>query len=598
MRNHLYQILILLSVMVFSAFSSAQQADFLPVEQAFPYQVQYQQDTVTLSWQIADHYYLYLDRLKLKQNGNSIPLTYQQTPIQKEDEYFGQVQIFKHQLTASAAINANQPLKLSFQGCAEAGLCYPPVKANLTPKAHGGMVKAAVVTPVANSAAGSPAVDSSDVSSITALLQSSNIFWQLLIFFGLGVGLAFTPCVFPMIPILSSIIVGQGASLTTRKAFVMSLTYVLAMAMTYALAGVLVGYFGAKANVSLYLQSPWVLGSFAAVFVALSLSMFGFYELQLPRVIQDKLDSWNQKQKGGQLLSVGIMGSLSALVVSPCVSAPLAGTLVYISTTGDAVLGGAALLALGLGMGFPLLLIGTGGSRFLPKAGTWMNAVKGVFGVALLGVAIWLLERIVPAGVTMLLWAVLLIASGTYLGAFESNTQGWHRLWKSFGLVFSLYGVMLMVGAASGNGNPLKPLAGFNPVMVNNGAGGVTAPAPQKRVITTKGQLQASLNEAQQQNKIAVLDFYADWCIACKIMEEEIFNQQHVKAAMKDVVFIQMDMTDNTDEQLQMLSDMGLFGPPAVLFYDGNIEQEALRIVGEVPASDFLENLQQSKYSL
>ncbi len=595
MRNHLYQILILLSVMVFSTFSSAQQADFLPVEQAFPYQVQYQQDTVTLSWQIADHYYLYLDRLTLKQDGKSIPLTYQQTPIQKEDEYFGQVQIFKHQLIASAAIDANQPLKLSFQGCAEAGLCYPPVKTNLTPTANDGLVKAAVANPVVNSAAATPAVDSTDVSSITSLLQGSNIFWQLLIFFGLGVGLAFTPCVFPMIPILSSIIVGQGAGLTTRKAFLMSLTYVLAMAMTYALAGVLVGYFGAKANVSLYLQSPWVLGSFAAVFVALSLSMFGFYELQLPRVIQDKLDSWGQKQKGGQLVSVGIMGSLSALVVSPCVSAPLAGTLVYISTTGDAVLGGAALLALGLGMGFPLLLIGTGGSRFLPKAGNWMNAVKGVFGVALLGVAIWLLERIVPAMATMLLWAVLLIASGTYLGAFESNTQGWHRLWKSFGLVFSLYGVMLMVGAASGNGNPLKPLAGFNPVMVNNG---VTVPEMKKRVITTKAQLQASLNVAQQQNKIAVLDFYADWCIACKIMEEEIFNQQQVKAAMEDVVFIQMDMTDNTNEQLQMLSDMGLFGPPAVLFYDGNIEQEALRIVGEVPASDFLKKLQESKYSL
>ena len=555
------KILTLFSALLVSTFAHASDEDFLPVEQAFPYTIQYSQDGQTLNvhWQIADHYYLYLDRLSIKQNGQAIPFKTAQKAIMKEDEYFGLVGIFKHQLNLTAPINTQQPFTLGFQGCAEAGLCYPPVKAQIS------TTNPAVKNSTAPSTEKNQPLNSNDVSSITALLVESNIFWQLLIFFGLGIGLAFTPCVFPMVPILSSIIVGQGDKLTTRKAFFMSLTYVLAMAMTYALAGVVVGYFGAKANVSLYLQSPWVLGAFAAVFVALSLSMFGFYELQLPRFIQDKLNSWNQKQQGGQLLSVGIMGSLSALVVSPCVSAPLAGTLVYISTTGDALLGGAALLALGLGMGLPLLLIGTGGSRFLPKAGIWMNAVKSIFGVALLAVAIWLLERIVPAIVTMLLWAVLLIASGTYLGAFENNTQGWQRLFKAMGLVFSLYGAMLMVGAASGNQNPLKPLASFNAAAAS---GTVSSPSPfatersalNKHIITTKAQLIAALNKAQQENKIAILDFYADWCIACKIMEEEIFNQAHVKAAMSDVIFIQMDMTDNTDEQLQMLNDLGLFG--------------------------------------
>ena len=595
----MHRILILLSAMLLSTLSYGEDKSFLPVEQAFPYTIQYQQNGTELNvaWQIADHYYLYLDRLKLKQGDKRIELNYQQDAIMKEDEYFGRVGIFKHQLNASADIDPNQAFTLTFQGCAEAGLCYPPVKTTITPP---GAEQATNNTiPVANTPTpeAPKKLDSNDVSSITALLQESNIFWQLLIFFGLGVGLAFTPCVFPMVPILSSIIVGQGDNLSTRKAFMMSLTYVLAMAMTYALAGVVVGYFGAKANVSLYLQSPVVLGIFAAVFVALSLSMFGFYELQLPRVIQDKLNKWNQKQQGGQLLSVGIMGSLSALVVSPCVSAPLAGTLVYISTTGDALLGGAALLALGLGMGLPLLLIGTGGSKFLPKAGMWMNAVKAVFGVALLGVAIWLLERVIPAMATMMLWAVLLIASGTYLGAFENNTQGWQRLFKAMGLVFSLYGVMLMVGAAAGNHNPLKPLDGLNSPMANGQSYPATAML-KKQVITTPAQLQASLNQAQQENKIAVLDFYADWCIACKIMEEEIFNQAHVKTAMQDVAFIQMDMTNNTDEQLQMLSDMGLFGPPAVLFYKGNVEQKELRIVGEVPADTFLSQLQASQYSL
>jgi thiol:disulfide interchange protein DsbD len=593
------KMLMLFSALLLSTLGHAADEAFLPVEQAFPYTLNYSQDgqTLEIDWQIADHYYLYLDRLSIKQGGQSVALNTQQDPIMKDDEYFGRVGIFKHRLNISAPIDSKQAVSFSFQGCAEAGLCYPPVKTELSPP--GAVIQNdsdSVLTKSGAKPTAEQPLNSNDVSSITALLQESNIFWQLLIFFGLGVGLAFTPCVFPMVPILSSIIVGQGENLTTRKAFFMSLTYVLAMAMTYALAGVVVGYFGAKANVSLYLQSPWVLGFFAVVFVGLSLSMFGFYELQLPRVIQDKLNSWNQKQQGGQLLSVGIMGSLSALVVSPCVSAPLAGTLVYISTTGDALLGGAALLALGLGMGLPLLLIGTGGSRFLPKAGTWMNAVKAVFGVALLAVAIWLLERVVPTMVTMLLWAILLIASGTYLGAFENNTQGWQRLFKAMGLVFSLYGVMLMVGAAAGNHNPLKPLAGFN---ATTSVPSLYATAPNtKQVITTKAQLQKSLMTAQQENKIAVLDFYADWCIACKIMEEEIFNQDHVKAAMSDVVFIQMDMTDNTDEQLQMLSDMGLFGPPAVLFYKGIQEQKALRIVGEVLSSEFMSQLQQAKFTL
>jgi thiol:disulfide interchange protein DsbD len=593
MRKRIYPLILMFSVMLLSSVSHGQEDAFLPVDQAFPYTVQIEGNDLNVQWQISDHYYLYQDRLILKQAGTRIPLSFSQTPIQKEDEYFGRVSVFKHQLDARAVIDSAQPLTLSFQGCAEAGLCYPPVKIQLN-EDRGRFTKPVVALPTKPL---DTDVDSNDVSSITALLQGSNIIWQLLIFFGLGVGLAFTPCVFPMIPILSSIIVGQGSNLTTRKAFFMSLTYVLAMAMTYALAGVLVGYFGAKANVSLYLQSPLVLGSFAAVFVVLSLSMFGFYELQLPRVIQDKLNTWNQKQQGGQLLSVGIMGSLSALVVSPCVSAPLAGTLVYISTTGDALLGGAALLALGLGMGLPLLLIGTGGSRFLPKAGVWMNAVKAVFGVALLGVAIWLLERVVPAGITMMLWAVLLISSGVFLGAFEHNTQGWYRLWKSFGLILSLSGVILIVGAAMGNHNPLQPLKGLNAAkLMHSGAGSASSNnvALNKQVITTKAQLQTALSAAVKAEKIVVLDFYADWCIACKIMEEEIFNQGHVKQAMSNVVFVQMDMTDNTDEQLQMLNDRGLFGPPAVLFYKKNSELKELRIVGEVSADTFLKQLNRS----
>lgn len=571
---------VLLSIIAFSAFSHAEDTEFLPVDQAFSYQASFSDEQLEVRFDIADHYYLYLSRLSLKQDGQSIPFTTEQTPIEKEDEYFGLVKIFKHQATLFAQTTSTSPVTLGFQGCAEAGLCYPPQKREIS------MVE---LTPAAKVDVNT--VDAEDVSSITALLQSGSLAWQMLIFFALGVGLAFTPCVFPMIPILSSIIVGQG-NITTRRAFVMSLTYVIAMAMAYASAGVLVGYFGAKANIQLYLQSPWVLGSFAGVFVLLSLSMFGFYELQLPRALQDKLNSINQNQQGGQLLSVAIMGVLSALVVSPCVSAPLAGTLVYISTTGDALLGGAALLALGLGMGLPLLLIGTGGSRFLPKAGVWMNAVKNVFGVALLGVAIWLLERIVPAGVTMTLWATLLICSGVFLGAFEQGTQGWARLFKAVGLITCFYGALLILGAASGQKNPLQPLGASQLGNSQTSSAQVAVAHDTSNMITSSNEFNQALQDASNIQQIAVLDFYADWCIACKIMDAEIFSQADTQQKMQNVSFIQLDMTKNTDDQLNLLNQFGLFGPPAVLFFSQGKELADLRIVGEVDKQTFMKHLQ------
>ena len=584
MKQALIMLSVLLSIMVFSAFSHAQDTEFLQVDQAFSYEALLKGDQLQIRFDIADHYYLYLSRLSLKQEGQDLTFTTEQTPIEKEDEYFGQVQIFKHQLTLFTHTTSSSPVTLGFQGCAEAGLCYPPQKREVSLVD----LKPADLTTITKTSARS--VDGEDVSSITALLQSGSLVWQMLIFFALGVGLAFTPCVFPMIPILSSIIIGQG-NITTRRAFVMSLTYVVAMALAYASAGVLVGYFGAKANIQLYLQSPWVLGTFAAIFVLLSLSLFGFYELKLPRVLQDKLSTINQNQQGGQLLSVAIMGVLSALVVSPCVSAPLAGTLVYISTTGDALLGGAALLALGLGMGLPLLLIGTGGSRFLPKAGMWMNAVKNVFGVALLGVAIWLLERIVPASVTMTLWAALLICSGVFLGAFEQGTQGWSRLFKALGVIVCFYGALLIVGAAAGQTNPLQPLvfSSINSASVSHVT--MAKRHDASKMITTSKEFKMALNKAEDQQQIAVLDFYADWCIACKIMDTEIFSHTDTQEKMSNVSFIQLDMTKNTDDQLTLLNEFGLFGPPAVLFFSKGEELTQLRIVGEVDKATFLKHL-------
>lgn len=603
------RILLLLSFVVIQSLSwisHASDNEFLPVEEAFPYQVTLQKnsessDTIHVSWDIADHYYLYKSRIKASQNGMALPVSYEQDSIEKNDEYFGKVEIFKHALNIVISAKDNSAITLSFQGCAEAGLCYPPVKkvidaSSLTAASGEGD------QPTEHTASVETAkplnIDSSDTSSITALLEEGSMLIQLLIFFALGLGLAFTPCVFPMIPILSSIIVGQGENLTTRRAFAMSLSYVLAMAVTYAVAGVVVGYFGATANIQLYLQSPWVLGTFALIFVLLSLSMFGLYELALPRFIQDKLTNAQQQQQGGSLISVAIMGALSALVVSPCVSAPLAGTLVYISTTGDALLGGLALLALGLGMGVPLLIIGTGGGKFLPKAGMWMDGVKNVFGVALLAIAIWLLERVVPASLTLALWATLLIGSGTFLGAFEQGTQGWKRLFKAIGLIFSLYGALLMIGAAAGQSNPLAPLKLLGTTAVNHGDASAGKQGAEHIRITTSEEFEHLLAQGEKENKVVVLDFYADWCIACKVMEAEVFSQPSAGQAMKDVIFVQLDMTDNTENQLLFLKGFNLFGPPAVLFFSDQQELTELRVVGDLSLPFFLETLDQAKLSL
>mgnify|MGYP005994488923 CR=1 FL=1 len=588
---------ILIQVFTIISYASDQNSEFLPVEKAFIHSTTIQGSQLNVHWDIADHYYLYQSRIKAKQDNTELAVSFAQSPLEKEDEYFGFVKIFKHKLDISIPFNpaAGKPIKLTFQGCAEAGLCYPPVKLTLNPATLSASVAMNTHDTKPQDKSLSMSADETETSTITALLENGSMAVQLLIFFALGLGLAFTPCVFPMIPILSSIIVGQGKNLTTRRAFVMSLSYVVAMAVTYAIAGVIVGYFGATANVALYLQSPMVLGTFAAIFVLLSLSMFGLYELALPRFIQDRLTSAQQKQQGGNLISVAIMGALSALVVSPCVSAPLAGTLVYISTTGDALLGGLALLALGLGMGVPLLIIGTGGGKFLPKAGMWMEGVKNVFGVALLAIAIWLLERVLPAPMTLLLWAALLIGSGTFLGAFEQGTQDWKRLFKALGVLFTLYGSLLMMGAAAGQSNPLSPLSFLANTTTVRGSSQHKEPDTQPIRITTSQEFESLLEQANNDKKLVILDFYADWCIACKVMEKEVFNQPETAKALADAVFIQLDMTNNTTDQLQFLKRLNLFGPPAVLFFKNQQELPTLRIVGDLSLQQFLKTLKHAQ---
>jgi thiol:disulfide interchange protein DsbD len=447
---------------------------FLPVDEAFVMTATSGSDGALLvRWEMPDGYYLYRHRFGFQtRDGAGIQLGAAEIPPGKlkVDEFFGEVEVYYHEASARVPIlrgGGSVEIGIDYQGCADYGLCYPPETKWVTldlGNGAGGSTAAAMpegVVGAPNLAARTTAsVPVTEERELAALLTESSLLKALALFFVAGIALAFTPCVLPMVPILSSIIVGESDNMSRTRGFTLSLSYVLGMALTYAFVGMLVGLFGASLNLQAALQSAPVLIVFAIVFVLLSLSMFGFYELQLPARWQNALNDLGAKTGGGKHVSVLVMGSLSSLVVSPCVSAPLAGALIYLSATGDAVLGFGALLALGLGMGVPLLVIGVSGGQFLPQAGAWMNAVKAVFGVLLLAVAIWLIERIVPPFVNLALWSALLIGSGVYLGGLDfSPRQGWGQLWKATGVFSIAYGVLLLIGAASGANDPLNPLA-------------------------------------------------------------------------------------------------------------------------------------------
>lgn len=548
--------------------------------------------TVRARWDIAEGYYLYKNKFGFDvKDAPGVSLgRFNAPPGQfKSDPNFGQVEVYHDQVVINLpvarapAAPANIMLEARYQGCADAGFCYPPITKQIALTLPSG---ASAFAPAAGAAADLPEQD-----RYARSLASGDTALTLLSFFGVGLLLAFTPCMFPMIPILSSIIVGQGERVGARRAFTLSLSYVLAMAVAYTVAGVLAGLFGG--NLQAVFQNPWILGSFAAVFVLLALSMFGFYDLQLPASWQGKLATLSNRQRGGSHAGVAVMGLLSALIVGPCIAAPLAGALIYIGQSGDAVLGGTALFALSLGMGIPLLVIGASAGKLLPKAGDWMNAIKAVFGVMLLAVAIWMLERIIPAQVTMVLWAVLLIISAVYMGALTKlppEAGGWSKLWKGTGLVMLIYGGLLMFGAAGGGSDVLQPLRG---TQFTGGAGLSAAerPLPFKPVKGLAG-LNREIELAVASGKPVMLDFYADWCVSCKEMEKKTFADAGVRQMLANVVLLQADVTANDAEDQALLKRYGLFGPPSILFFgsDGQ-ERRDRRLMGFLEANEFRAHL-------
>jgi len=560
-------------------------------------------NVVQTSILLADKVYLYRDKIKIALvdgEGHSIGPISLPHGKHKDDEFFGPTEVIFDQvdiaipLLSGADAGNRIQISYSYQGCVEDRICYPPITKYLDIDAGAGLVQ--VVDQLDSAPGDAPSSASSDAlpaalseqDQFTSFLRDKSLLVIIGLFFVAGIGLTFTPCVFPMIPILSSIIAGQGESITTGRAFVLSLVYVLAMAITYAIAGAIAGYYGSEFNIQIWFQDPVILSVFAAIFVLLALSMFGFYDLQIPAAIQTRLSAISNSQQGGTLIGVGLMGIFSAIIVGPCITAPLVGALLYITQTQDWQLGGMALFALGMGMGLPLLLIGTSAGNILPRAGAWMDAVKSAFGVVLLGVAIWLLERILPTAITMLLIAALMIASAIYLGALDAlneTASGWRRLSKSLGLLILIYGVAYLIGAAAGSRDLIQPLKGLTASL------GGSAQAQQHlefRQIKGEQGLQQALDDSIRQGRTTMLDFYADWCISCKEMEKYTFTHPKVLAALAQTNILQTDVTANDGLDTALMSSLGIYGPPAILFFDASgREIRNHRVVGEMPGERF-----------
>ncbi|MES9812093.1 MAG: protein-disulfide reductase DsbD [Candidatus Thiodiazotropha sp.] len=579
--------------------------DLLDPEEAYKLSVTVEDGThLRLYWSIAEGTYLYHDKVTLSSGENqgialgqfTLPDPEIKQDTVRPDGTIGEVAVYHDEidlilpLVRSSAEETEITLNVGYQGCAEIGVCYPPINKQftLTLPAISEAEANETVSPTGTPPAAFSNEPISELDEITETMKGGSVLLIIGLFFLLGLGLAFTPCIFPMIPILSGIIAGHGDKITTQKAFILSLVYVLAMAITYTIAGVLAGMFGE--NLQAYFQNPWILSAFALLFVLLALSMFGFYDLQLPSSLQSRLTEVSNRQQGGSLTGVAVMGFLSALIVGPCVAPPLAGALIYIGQTGDALLGGLALFALSMGMGTPVIAIGTSAGKLLPRAGSWMDAVKAVFGVALLAVAIILLERIIPADIAMLLWGILFIVSAIYMGALrnlEIEASGWQKLWKGLGFVFLVYGTLMLVGAAAGGKDTLQPLRGL---AIAGGSGSAQGHQElQFKRIKSLDDLQREVAFASSQGKPVMLDFYADWCVSCKEMEKYTFSDPQVIDTLANTHLLQANVTANDDiDQALLQGHFGLPGPPAIIFYgsDGR-ERKNYRLVGFMPAEEF-----------
>src|SRR6266850_4704288 len=548
--------------------------------------------TVEVRYAIADGYYLYRERFRFAAEPATVRLGEPQFSKGQihEDKFFGKQETYRKEvrirLPLEAAGAERVKLRVTSQGCADVGVCYvPQVQTSDLRLVSAGGPRSPIYEkgdPFAPSPERIAGIVASDEMRFAGVLESGRLWAVMAVFFGAGLLLTFTPCVLPMIPILSGIIVGEGRKVTRGRALLVSLAYVLGMAVTYTAIGIAAALSGSLLSAAL--QNAWVLGAFASVFVVLALSMFGFYELQLPSGWQARLTEASNRLGGGRFGAVALMGMLSAAIVSPCVVAPLAGALLYIGQTRDTILGGTALFSMAIGMGVPLVLVGVSGGVLLPKAGQWMRAVKQFFGVLLLAVAIWILSPVIPVAAQMFLWAALLIGAGVFLRVLEplgKEASGWERLGKVAGILALLLGTAQGIGALSGARDPLRPLAGLF-------AQSREEPL-QFEAVKTLADLDARLKTA---DKAVMLDFYADWCVSCKEMERFTFSDPQVRARLAGMTLLRADVTANSTEDKALLKRYRLFGPPGIVFFDaGGREIEGLRVIGYQPPEKFIRSL-------
>ncbi len=618
--------LLLCWAVLFAAAPTRADEDFLPPEQAFRFSARMlDASTVVVNYAIADGYYMYRERFKFSASGAKLGEAQVPPGKIKFDETFQKdVETYHKGVEIRIPVEGKGPFTLNAtgQGCADKGLCYPPQDASIQlvagdgaaagprmslPGGQGGgtpqfslpaqaapqadmpssQPPAATAAPNASGVTGAtggagqstaqaqPNASPSELSSIGTLLQGGRLLAIVPAFILIGLGLAFTPCVLPMVPILSSIIVGEGGQMRRARGFILSVAYSLGMAIVYTALGVAAGLVGE--GLSAALQNPWVLSAFALLIAAMALSMFGVYQLQVPAALQTRLANASGRQSSGKLAGVFVMGAISALIVGPCVAAPLAGALVYISQTRDVVVGGSALFAMAVGMSIPLLLVGLSAGSLLPRAGMWMESVKRFFGVLMLAMAIWMVTPVLPALAQMLLWAALLLGYGFYLLKGRGHWAG-----MALGAACAVLGATQLVGVASGGRDPLAPLA-------HVAGGAPAAPLAFSRIKTVE-QLDAAL--AQLGGKTAMLDFYADWCVSCKEMEKLTFVDPAVKARLGNTVLLQVDVTANDAADRAMLKRFGLFGPPGIILFarDGR-EIPDSRVIGYQDKNKFLASL-------
>lgn len=586
----------ILAFLLFLGTLFGAQPDFLMPEDAFKPGAKLN-DSMQIEAQIelGKDIYVYEDSIKLKLKDSAyIGIKEIESPKSVEhhgDKVYLESPRFVVHLQRDSDISGvnSVEFELSYQGCSEQGLCYEPetksfkfdIDASKLPLHVAQSTPKELKVEPAKQKAEQKSLSESD--AIADTIKNKSVFAVVLLFLGFGLLLSLTPCTFPMIPIISGVIVSHGEGLTTKKAFLLSLVYVLSMAFAYTVAGVLAGLFGS--NLQAALQNPMAIYSFSAVFVLLALSMFGLYELKLPDSLVAKVSSNHHSSRGGYV-GVAVMGFLSALIVGPCVAAPLAGALVYIGQTGDALLGGMALFAMSIGMGLPLILVGVSAGRFMPKPGAWMVMVNAIFGFMMLGVGVWMLERVTDSYITMLLYSMLGISFGLYMGALDREA---HIFRRSVGMIAFIYSVLLFIGVTGGSNSMSRPLEFLRPAAR-------TIPAKESSLhvefqkVTSVKELDALLG-ANSGKKI-LLDFSAEWCAVCKELDKKTFSDEAVKAKMGEFVLIQADLTDNTAEQKELSKKYGVFGPPVILFIDEDSKViESKRIVGFISAEDFLEHM-------